>query len=360
MKRTLLSILLTSSLLAPTAPAAELCEELQAEYVAAQKAWRDRYRAATNATERSELRKARPANAYYGRYQALAEGGAECAYLWLIEHVKLGPYEHDERVAAAVGHYERLFVAGHDGGTIREGAELLLKDTHLIKERGFAEVERLARLAREAAPQEAAEIELALARKLADSKSPADAKRGLELVRAWLEKNPEHPAAERAREKLYRVENLSVGALAPDFTGQTVDGESVRLADHRGQVVVLDFFGFWCKPCVAELPHLRKLVERHADSPFALIGIDTNDTESVFRKGSARHDVSWPCVFQGTEFAVTRQYRVTAFPTTFVIDHEGRIQAIGLRGRQLDRVVDRLVSEAAAAQRGGGEAGGSR
>jgi len=97
------------------------------------------------------------------------------------------------------------------------------------------------------------------------------------------------------------------------------------------------------------MPHLKALVERHENAPFALIGINTNDSKQAFNKGVEDYGVSWPCVYQGPETAVAKLYRVRGYPTIYVLDAEGRIRFTSLRGERLTAAVDKLVAKTAQA-----------
>jgi len=222
------------------------CDELTAEFALAENDWRARYRAAEGHKDRSALRKEKPAVLFHERFEQLAEVGEGCAYLWLIRHVDDGPTPIPERLARRVTLYEELFAAALDETTIREGTALLFKDSKLRRKLGFSTVERLASLALAAAGSEQkTEIELEFALTISKSRDKDELARGLALLREWLASHPDAKQAKSAEERLFMLEHLSVGALAPDFTGQTIDGETIHLADYRGQVVVLDFFGFW-------------------------------------------------------------------------------------------------------------------
>lgn len=244
LRTAILSVLLAT--LSAAAPAfAQSCDELLRELKTAEDAWQERYRAAADVKERSALRKAKPASEFYARFEELASRGSSCAYLWLIENLKEGPHAAAERTEVGVRLYARLFETAGDLEQLRAGTALLFKDSRLRKERGLAEVERLASLAAAAAGDDAPAIELDLALYLTRSRDEKEAARGRGLLRAWIAAHPDRPEAREADERLYRIENLSVGAPAPDFTGTTIDGEEVRLSALRGKVVVLDFFGFW-------------------------------------------------------------------------------------------------------------------
>lgn len=94
------------------------------------------------------------------------------------------------------------------------------------------------------------------------------------------------------------------------------------------------------------MPHLRTLVERYQDRPFAVVGVNAFDDEKAYRDGVKALQVSWISAFQGDEALISELYSVTGYPTVFVLDHQGRIQAIDPSEEELDRTVARLVSAA--------------
>ena len=72
-----------------------------------------------------------------------------------------------------------------------------------------------------------------------------DKKKAAELFRKVVKEYGDTPVAKRAAGYVFEIEHLQVGMPAPDFEGQDVDGHTIRLSQFRGQVVVLDFWGFW-------------------------------------------------------------------------------------------------------------------
>ena len=72
-----------------------------------------------------------------------------------------------------------------------------------------------------------------------------DTKRVLELFRTAVRDFPGTEVAERAADYIYELENLQIGMKAPEIVGDDVDGQSIKLSQLRGQVVALDFWGFW-------------------------------------------------------------------------------------------------------------------
>ena len=120
-----------------------------------------------------------------------------------------------------------------------------------------------------------------------------------------------------------------------------------KLSDHRGKVVVLTFSGNWCGPCREMYPRERALLARLKDRPFAILSVNTDPDRETLRKSIREGEITWRCWFDGgRDGPITSRWNVRSFPTVYVIDAEGVIREVGLRGDDLDRAVERLLGEA--------------
>ena len=127
------------------------------------------------------------------------------------------------------------------------------------------------------------------------------------------------------------VADVSEGEPAPDFTLQTVDGESVTLSDFKGKVVMVNFWATWCPPCKAEIPDFIALQEEYGDKGFDIVGIAL-DKPAAIESFMARSEINYTIVV-GDESIAAMYGNVTSIPTTFLIDREGVIRhsAVGMR-----------------------------
>ena len=94
---------------------------------------------------------------------------------------------------------------------------------------------------------------------------------------------------------------------------------------------------------MAAMPHLKELVELYEDRPFELIGINTADSPEDYRRGVEKHGLTWLSAFQGDDPKITKQYRVTGFPTYVLIDPDGKILYRGFNGKAADELLAELM-----------------
>lgn len=153
---------------------------------------------------------------------------------------------------------------------------------------------------------------------------------GIVELKKYVEVVPEGAKSEQAL-KLIENPRRAREAYAPDFSVTTSEGEYISLDDLRGKVVLLDFWGTWCPPCVDAVPALRDLRKRYAkESAFMIIGISSDGVEEKWRDFIVKNQMVWP-QYLDRDRKVQRAFDVSAFPTYIMIDHEGivRFRTIG-------------------------------
>jgi thiol-disulfide isomerase/thioredoxin len=151
-----------------------------------------------------------------------------------------------------------------------------------------------------------------------------------------------------AKAALFEVRHLSVGKPAPETAGEDTDGVKLQLSDYRGTVVMLSFWGTWCRPCMQLVPHEREIVERLRGKPFALVGVNSDTDRTKVKAAMARAGITWRsfwCGEKGTDGDIPSLWNVRGWPTVYVLDHKGVIRAKNVTGTALDRILDKLVAE---------------
>jgi peroxiredoxin len=132
-----------------------------------------------------------------------------------------------------------------------------------------------------------------------------------------------------------------VGAFAPDFELQSLDGRTVKLSDLRGKAVLVNFWATWCQPCKLEMPWFEDLQKQYGSQGLEIIGISTDDY--VSSKDSVRDEVAKFAKDLGVNYTILRGKESVAddfggaqfLPTTFYIDRQGKIIAnvSGIKGK---------------------------
>jgi peroxiredoxin len=137
------------------------------------------------------------------------------------------------------------------------------------------------------------------------------------------------------------------GDDAPEFELATIEGDTIRLSDYRGKVVLLDFWATWCYPCRIELPYVRRAYERFHDHGFEIIGISFDRGATEVRSYTKMSQMPWPQILQGRGVMtpLKRDYGVRSIPAAFLIDRDGRIAGARLRGEGLINAIESLISK---------------
>ena len=124
---------------------------------------------------------------------------------------------------------------------------------------------------------------------------------------------------------------------------------NLRLAEQRGQVVLVNFWATWCGPCRQEMPHLNKLYDKYRDSGFVLLGVNIDDDAAKATELAGKLGLKFP-VLLDTDKTVSRLYDLGSMPATVLIDREGRVRYLhrGYRdgyGSSYDQQIRELVKE---------------
>lgn len=122
------------------------------------------------------------------------------------------------------------------------------------------------------------------------------------------------------------VEAAGEFGIAPDFELKEMNGGTFRLADHRGSVVIVNFWATWCPPCRAEVPDFVALQDQMRDDGLVIVGVSVDEEGfDVVEPFAAEFGINYPLVVD--DGTVTRKFNdVTVLPTTFIVDRNGVIQ----------------------------------
>ncbi|MEM6572337.1 MAG: TlpA disulfide reductase family protein [Planctomycetota bacterium] len=267
--------------------------------------------------------------------------GAVPFLLWTVG-ASVRTREHDEAIAAM----DTLLVDhASDDRVVRVASSL----PRYRRSLGVEQAVELARAFEEAVDGDEARAAFGLARIRAQR--PTGEALG-DALAALVARYPGTRGARQAAGWKFESERLQVGMTVPELTGTTLDGESFRLSDHRGKVVVVEFWAVNCGPCLAKMPRSAERVRRLADAPFLHVGIQScSAAPEDVRKRTEERGVNWPIVTDragdGESFGpIGTQWNLSGWPTTFLIDHEGVIRSNWATEDVLEESLPGLIEQA--------------
>lgn len=140
--------------------------------------------------------------------------------------------------------------------------------------------------------------------------------------------------------------NVAVGGVAPDIVLQNPDGREMKLSDLRGQVVLLDFWASWCKPCRRENPNVVVAYNKYNKKGFTVANISLDSNREKWKQAIEIDNLKWDfhvSDLKGWKSSAAATYGVRSIPQTFLLDKEGKIIAKNLRGAALEKKLEEVL-----------------
>ncbi len=119
-------------------------------------------------------------------------------------------------------------------------------------------------------------------------------------------------------------QNVEVGREAPDFTLPDLEGNQIALSDHRGEVVLINFWATWCPPCRVEMPDMEAVYREHKDDGFEILGVDQREPKELVEEFVTERGFSWIFLLD-EDFDVSQEYSATSIPRSILVDRDGTV-----------------------------------
>ena len=135
--------------------------------------------------------------------------------------------------------------------------------------------------------------------------------------------------------------------IAPDFNITGFDGRSFKLSEHRGHVVIVNFWASWCPPCREEAAYLEQTWRKYDDKNVIFVGVDWVDTQKEALAYIKEFDITY---INGPDIGtrVTQVYNIQGVPETFYVAKNGELRGVNigpLKSPELDQKIEELLAE---------------
>ena len=140
---------------------------------------------------------------------------------------------------------------------------------------------------------------------------------------------------------------IGVGRPAKDFEVTLLDGSPFSLSAQKGKVVLIDFWDVRCGPCRKEMPNLKEIHRDFRDRGLEIIGISLDTEKKLLDDYLKEAALPWKiaCSFDGWSDSTAKLYRISATPSTWLVDRRGIVRYFDVRGAELRRAVEELTRQ---------------
>ncbi|MBK5202933.1 MAG: AhpC/TSA family protein [Prolixibacteraceae bacterium] len=151
----------------------------------------------------------------------------------------------------------------------------------------------------------------------------------------------------KLNEYLSRKAKTAIGAIASDFTMKDTEGNDFTLSSLRGKYVLIDFWASWCSPCRKENPNVVTAYNNFKDKGFDIVGVSLDKDKKAWVKAIKDDNLTWHHVsdLKFWNNVVARTYGVQSIPYNLLLDKEGKIIAMNLRGENLSKKLKEIMPE---------------
>ena len=144
---------------------------------------------------------------------------------------------------------------------------------------------------------------------------------------------------------------LEIGDIAPEISLPSPEGKVIALTSFKNKLVLIDFWGTWCAPCVKEQPELAKLYKKYKSQSFAngngfeIFGVSLDAKKENWENGIKSQNINWIQVsdLKFWRSPVAKTYNIQELPFNLLLDGRGVILAKNLHGAELEKVISKFL-----------------
>lgn len=176
------------------------------------------------------------------------------------------------------------------------------------------------------------------------------------VSKAFKKRFADSPITATLENQVFQIESaykeyqtfLSGNMKAPEISLNNPDGKNIKLSSLKGKVVLIDFWASWCGPCRKENPNVVKLYNQYKDNGFTILSVSLDEDINAWKQAIKEDGLIWPnhvSDLKGWKTELTKVYGFQSIPHTVLVNKEGKIVEVGLRGENLEQKLKELLSK---------------
>ncbi|MDP3393009.1 TlpA disulfide reductase family protein [Sediminibacterium sp.] len=153
------------------------------------------------------------------------------------------------------------------------------------------------------------------------------------------------PIGIEIQNKLEKISNVTIGKQAPQFSLPNLTGKTIQLSDYKGKYLFLHFWASWCSPCREENSYLVNAYQSKNNENLIFLGISVDNVKKDLENAILKDKITWQqlATFIGFDQPIMHDFGIRGVPRNFLLDPDGKIIAMDLRGPNLLEKLKGLV-----------------
>ncbi len=162
-------------------------------------------------------------------------------------------------------------------------------------------------------------------------------------LNVFKKEQPNSPLTDALAKQVYQARVTAIGNTPPAFTARDIAGNAISLDDYKGNVLLVDFWAFWCRACRIENPKLATLYSEYNAKGLEIVSISQDQSEDQWKKGIDKDGIgAWRHVWD-KDNSISELYSVSSLPQNLLLDKDGKIVAKNLSADDLRQILGELL-----------------
>jgi thiol-disulfide isomerase/thioredoxin len=141
---------------------------------------------------------------------------------------------------------------------------------------------------------------------------------------------------------------IKVGDIAPNILSTDINGQEFNLEELRGSIVLIDFWGSWCGPCIKEAPEIVSIHEEFSPLGLQVVSVAVEKNDKNWKKAAEKLGYRWEHqlveISQYVRFnKIASDYKVTDIPSVFLLDKQGQVLVSGGSAAEIEAKLKTLL-----------------